>query len=294
MLRTQGQFSQQSNISEYPSLDIVAENFSHGSKQLGKLELLANEHNNDWSIERLRISSPESELNADGEWHNWKRAPNTRLNINWKINNIGKTLERFGYPNAIKDGTGTLTGQLKWPGSPHDFETTKLSGDLQLDVRKGQILKIQPGVGRLFSVLTLQNLPRRLTFDFRDVFSSGFTFDKIGANVRIDEGIMRSDDFRIEGPTALVEMNGETNLQKETQHLKVKVTPYVSDSLSIAALAGGPIVGAATYIAQKLLKDPLNQIAASEYEFVGTWDNPVEVKDNKRNNKSAEPLPLGR
>lgn len=294
MLRTQGQFSQQSNISEYPSLDIVAESFSHGTKQLGRLELLANEHNNDWSIEKLRISTPESELNADGEWHNWKRAPNTRLNINWKINNVGKTLERFGYPNAIKDGTATLTGQLKWPGSPHDFETTKLSGDLQLDVRKGQILKIQPGVGRLFSVLTLQNLPRRLTFDFRDVFSSGFTFDKIGANVRIDEGIMRSDDFRIEGPTALVEMNGETNLQKETQHLKVKVTPYVSDSLSIAALAGGPIVGAATYIAQKLLKDPLNQIAASEYEFVGTWDNPVEVKDNKRNTKSTEPLPVGR
>lgn len=294
-LRTQGQFSQQSNVSEYPSLDIVAESFEYGTKQLGKLELLANEHNNDWSIEKLRISSPESELNADGEWHNWKRAPNTRLNINWKIANVGKTLERFGYPNAIKDGNANLTGQLKWPGSPHDFETTRLSGDLQLDVRKGQILKIQPGVGRLFSVLTLQNLPRRLTFDFRDVFSSGFAFDKIGANVRIDNGIMRSDDFRLEGPTALVQMTGETDLQKETQHLKVKVTPYVSDSLSIAALAGGPVVGAATYIAQKLLKDPLNQIASSEYEFVGTWDNPVEIKaGSKRDNNNQAPLPLGR
>ncbi|MGY1490059.1 YhdP family protein [Methylobacillus pratensis] len=295
MLRTQGQFSQQSNVSEYPSLDIVAESFEYGAKQLGKLELLANEHNNDWSIEKLRISSPESELNADGEWHNWKRSPNTRLNINWKISNVGKTLERFGYPNAIKDGNANLTGQLKWPGSPHDFETTKLSGDLQLDVRKGQILKIQPGVGRLFSVLTLQNLPRRLTFDFRDVFSSGFAFDKIGANVRIDNGIMRSDDFRLEGPTALVQMTGETDLQKETQHLKVKVTPYVSDSLSIAALAGGPVVGAATYLAQKLLKDPLNQIASSEYEFVGTWDNPVEIKaSSKRDNANQAPLPLGR
>lgn len=295
MLRTQGQFSQQSNVSEYPSLDIVADSFEYGAKQLGKLELLANEHNNDWSIEKLRISSPESELNADGEWHNWKRSPNTRLNINWKIGNVGKTLERFGYPNAIKDGNANLTGQLKWPGSPHDFETTKLSGDLQLDVRKGQILKIQPGVGRLFSVLTLQNLPRRLTFDFRDVFSSGFAFDKIGANVRIDDGIMRSDDFRLEGPTALVQMTGETDLQKETQHIKVKVTPYVSDSLSIAALAGGPVVGAATYLAQKLLKDPLNQIASSEYEFVGTWDNPVEIKaSSKRDNANQAPLPLGR
>ncbi|ABE50012.1 YhdP family protein [Methylobacillus flagellatus] len=295
MLRTQGQFSQQSNVNEYPSLDIVADSFEYGPKQLGKLELLANEHNNDWSIEKLRISSPESELNAEGEWHNWKRSPNTRLNINWKISNVGKTLERFGYPNAIRDGSANLTGQLKWPGSPHDFETTKLSGNLQLDVRKGQILKIQPGVGRLFSVLTLQNLPRRLTFDFRDVFSSGFAFDKISASVRIDEGIMRSDDFRLEGPTALVQMTGETNLQKETQHIKVKVTPYVSDSLSIAALAGGPVVGAATYLAQKLLKDPLNQIASSEYEFVGTWDNPVEVEaGSRRENADQTPMLPGR
>ena len=32
------------------------------------------------------------------------------------------------------------------------------------------------GVGRLLGVLSLQTLPRRLTFDFRDVFSEGFTF----------------------------------------------------------------------------------------------------------------------
>ncbi|MCB5184591.1 TIGR02099 family protein [Methylobacillus gramineus] len=295
VLRTQGKFSQQGNITEYPSLDIVADSFEFGKKKLGKLELLASEQDDDWSIEKLRISNPESELMAEGEWHNWKRAPNTRLNINWKISDLGQTLERFGYPSTIKGGTANLTGQLKWPGSPHEFETTLLSGNLQLDVRKGQILKIQPGVGRLFSVLTLQNLPRRLTFDFRDVFSSGFAFDKIGANVSIDNGIMRSDDFRLEGPTALVEMKGETNLQKETQHLRVKVTPYISDSLSIAALAGGPVVGAATYIAQKLLKDPLNQFASSEYEFIGTWDNPVEVKaESKTKNNDPAVTPLGR
>lgn len=294
-LRTQGKFTQQGAVIEYPSLDIVADNFEFGKKQLGKLELLASEQNDDWSIEKLRIITPESEIHADGEWHNWKRAPNTRLNINWKINNLGQTLDRFGYPNTIKGGNATFTGQLKWPGSPHEFETTLLSGNLQLDARKGQILKIQPGVGRLFSVLTLQNLPRRLTFDFRDVFSSGFAFDKISANIRIDNGIMRSDDFRLEGPTALVEMTGQTNLQEETQQLKVKVTPYISDSLSIAALAGGPVVGAATYLAQKLLKDPLNQFASSEYEFIGTWDNPVEVKaGSKREKAQPAPLPLGR
>lgn len=288
-LRTQGQFQQQAE--KYPALDIVAENFEMGKKKLGRLELQASEQHEDWSIEKLRIINPDSTLTAEGEWHNWKRNPNTRLNFNWNISNLGQTLERFGYPGTVKGGEADLTGQLKWPGSPHEFDTPGLSGTLQLDAHHGQILKLKPGVGRLFSVLSLQNLPRRLTFDFRDVFSSGFTFDKISANVKIDRGVMRSDDFKMEGPTARIEMKGETDLQKETQHLYVNVTPYISDSLSIAALAGGPVVGAAAFIAQRLLKDPINKLAAYEYEIVGTWDNPVEVKtENQPASPSSTPL----
>ncbi|MGX8883084.1 YhdP family protein [Methylovorus sp. SPW-M1] len=293
-LRTQGDFKQQAQ--QYPALDIVAENYEMGNKKLGRLELQASEQNDDWSIEKLKIINPDSTLTAEGEWHNWKRNPNTRITLNWDIKDLGKTLERFGYPGTVKGGEADLTGQLKWPGSPHEFNSAGLSGNLQLDARHGQILKIQPGVGRLFSMLSLQNLPRRLTFDFRDVFSSGFTFDKIGGSVKIDKGVMRSDDFRMEGPTARVDMRGETDLQKETQHLYIKVTPYLSDSLSIAALAGGPVVGAAAYVAQKLLKDPLNQLAADEYEIGGTWDNPQELKGDSRTRAPASPAasPLGK
>jgi len=293
-LRTQGDFKQQTQA--YPALDITADNFEFGKKKLGRLELIASQQDDDWSIEKLRIITPESTLNAEGEWHNWKHTPNTRINLTWDITDLGKTLERFGYANTIKAGEASLSGQLKWPGSPHEFDYPELSGNLQLDARKGQILKIQPGVGRLFSVLSLQNLPRRLTLDFRDVFSSGFTFDKINSSVKIDRGVMRSDDFKMEGPTAKVEMRGETDLQKETQHLNIKVTPYISDSLSLAALAGGPVVGAAAYIAQKLLKDPINKLAADEYEITGTWDNPVDVKNDNAKTKQPSPSsnPLGR
>jgi uncharacterized protein (TIGR02099 family) len=290
-LRTQGQFKQQAQ--QYPALDVIAENFEMGPKKLGRLELLASEQDDDWSIEKLKLITPESTLTAEGEWHNWKRNPNTRINLSWDINDIGKTLERYGYPNTIKGGDADLSGQLKWPGSPHEFDIPGLSGSLQLDARKGQIMKIQPGVGRLFGILSLQSLPRRLTLDFRDVFSSGFTFDKISSSIRIDKGVMRSDDFRMEGPVALVEMSGETDLKKETQHLFVKVTPYISDSLSIAALAGGPLAGAAAFIAQKLLKDPINKLAADQYEIIGTWDNPQEIKSADK--KPAAPIsPLGK
>ncbi|HAJ72797.1 MAG TPA: hypothetical protein DCO68_12050, partial [Methylophilaceae bacterium] len=90
-------------------------------------------------------------------------------------------------------------------------------------------------------------------------------------------------------PAAETKIKGETNLTTETQNFKVKVIPHVTDSLSLAALAGGPIAGAAAFVAQKILKDPLNKIASTEYVITGTWDNPQEVESNKETNPKQAP-----
>ena len=192
----------------------------------------------------------------------------------------------------IKGGTAKLTGQLKWAGSPDEFNIAGLGGNLQLVAQNGQFLKIQPGVGRLLSVLSLQSLPRRLTLDFSDIFSSGFSFDKISGATQIDRGIMKTDDFLMEGSSAKVAISGETDLDKGTQRLRIQVTPSISDSLSLAAFAGGPLVGAAAFVAQKILKDPIGKLVAYEYEITGTWDNPQVV--NTKDNKPPAVSPLGK
>lgn len=273
---------------DYPAIDIFAENFEFDQKNFGSLEVLAYPQQENWNIQRLKIASPDGVISADGAWNNWIRNPNTALNVNWDIKDLGKTLKRFGYPDTVKDGSGEFKGKLSWPGSPSQFETVRLNGELEFDVRKGQILQVQPGVGRLLGLISLQSLPRRLTLDFRDLFSSGFAFDKITASVKINQGILRSDNFTMTGPAADVQIKGETNLQKETQHLYVKVLPRISDSVSLAALAGGPLAGAVAFLAQKVLKDPLNKIASTEYEIVGTWDNPQEIKTAEPNGNKSQ------
>jgi len=277
---------------DYPALDITSDNFEFNKKKLGGFELVAYPKNDNWVIQKLKMINPESTLSADGEWNNWLRNPYTQLNVTWNINDLGNTLKRFGYPDTIKGGAGELSGQLSWAGSPHEFDTAGLNGNLQFEMRKGQILKVQPGVGRLLGLLSLQSLPRRLSLDFRDLFSNGFAFDKINATVKIDRGVMRSDNFTMTGPAADVTIKGETNIQKETQQLFVKVMPNISDSVSLAALAGGPLVGAVAFLAQKILKDPLNRIASSEYEIIGTWDNPQEAKTTDTNQESSKNSPL--
>lgn len=262
----------------YPALNITAEAFTFKSRDLGALTLMAEPINDNWHIEKFALSTPANTLTAKGIWENINQNPSTKLDLTWDIDDLGNTLAQFGQPDTVRDGKGTLSGKIYWKGSPGDFNVLALNGDLKFDVRSGEILKIKPGVGRLLGLISLQSLPRRLTLDFRDLFNNGFAFDSIKANVDIQNGIMHSDNFNMSGPAANVEIMGETNLKEETQHLSVTVLPQISDSLSLAALAGGPLAGAVAFLAQKVLKDPLNKIVSTKYEIIGTWDNPKEVK----------------
>jgi uncharacterized protein YhdP len=154
-----------------------------------------------------------------------------------------------------------------------------LAGNLKLEAKNGQFLEIEPGAGKLLGLLSLQSLPRRLTLDFRDIFSEGFAFNSISGSARIVRGVARTDDLMLEGPAARVQMQGETDLDRETQNLKVRVVPQLGGGVSVAgAFLGGPVVGIAALVAQKLLRDPIDQIAAYEYSITGTWDNPSVVK----------------
>ena len=267
---------------ELPALDIVIDDMQLKKANLGKVELLANKQGNDWRIDQLRITNAEATLNADGIWQGWLAQPQTKMNIDLDVKEVGKFLARMGYPERIRGGTAKLNGALGWRGAPQDFNLATLSGDIKLDARRGQFMKVDPGVGKLLGLLSLQALPRRLTLDFRDVFSEGFAFDSILGVMSVNQGVVSTNDFVMQGPAAVVTMTGATDLAKETQVLRVKVVPVVGDSVSLLAFLGGPVAGIGTFVLQKLLKDPLGKFAAYDYVVSGTWENPLVAKDTKQ------------
>ncbi|MGH8672065.1 MAG: YhdP family protein, partial [Burkholderiales bacterium] len=265
-----------------PALDIVADSLTLKGKHLGKLELQAFEQNNDWHIEALKLVSSASVLEVDGLWRDWNRNPVTELNLKLTVDNVGKLLTILGYNNSIKNGTGLLEGRAMWAGPLYDIDYPSLAGTLKLEVEDGQFLQIDPGVGKLLSILSLQNLPRRVSLDFRDVFSSGFAFDKISSAIEIANGIAASDDFVMQGPAAHVVITGSTDLDVETQDLQVTVVPNVGESFAVvSAFAGGPAVGLTALLLQKLLENPLDKVTTFHYRVQGTWNDPQVSKLDK-------------
>jgi len=265
-------------IKNPPKLNVKINSLKLDNEDYGYIEFRGGKVNSVWNIDHFTITKGGTPISGDGYWSSESLSPTTNINFDWNMVSVEHTLEKLGYHNLIKNGkNASITGILNWVGSPFDFDITKLSGNFLMQITDGTILESEPGVARLFGLLTLQNLPRRLSLDFSDIFRKGFIFDSISANVKADNGVLYSDNFKMSGPAAEVLMDGQVSIADQTQDLHVLVKPRVSDSLSLAALVGGPLVGAVAFIAQKILKDPLNKILTSEYQLIGTWENPEEV-----------------
>ena len=181
----------------------------------------------------------------------------------------------MGMPGVIAKGRGLVQGNVAWAGSPFAPDYASMSGGFNTNVETGQFLKADPGIAKLFGVLSLQSLPRRLALDFRDVFSEGFAFDYVRGDVAIADGIARTDNLQMKGVSAAVLMEGQADIAQETQLLKVVVIPEINaGSASLLASAVNPVVGITTFLAQILLRRPLIDATTQEFQIDGTWVDP--------------------
>ncbi len=259
-------------------LELSADSASLFGRELGELHLRLTPDQAGLKVENLYLKSPDGHLHAKGLLAKHPRRP-TRLEFELESGNLGKQLDRLGMPGRMKQGTALISGPLSWTGGIEDFNLASLEGDLTVNLKKGQFTKLDPGAGKLLGILSLQALPRRISLDFRDVFTEGFAFDEIVGNLHIERGSVYARNLRMNGPAAKVGMSGVADLARETQNLRVTIQPRLEDTVAVAgALLGGPAVGVGTFLANKILQNPIGQVATFEYAISGPWAEPVVTK----------------
>lgn len=286
-------------LQSLPAMNIRVGDFSVGARRLGRLDLQAENAGSRWNLRQILLESPDGRLSGSGVW---ETAGESRTHLDFRLQSAdtGKLLERLGYPGAIKGGTAELSGKLDWAGAPVAFDPASLGGQLQLDAARGQFSKVEPGVGKLLGLLSLQSITRRLSLDFRDVFNDGFAYDRIAARMEIRNGVMRTQGpLEIDGPSGDVLMQGTVDMRHETQDLLVTIHPEVGGVAAVgAAVVINPVVGAAALLAQNLLQDPLNKAFGFQLQVSGSWVHPQIDKVDKVNrmnkdNRSAAAAPAG-
>lgn len=262
---------------ELPAVDLVIDDFRLRDMAFGELRIAAENREGAWQA-KFDIANEAARLSGTGQWRPSTTMPDSALEFRLEVGDAEKLLGRLGMPDAMRRGSGRLEGNLAWVGSPIAFDLPSLSGRLKADIEKGQFKKLEPGVGRLLGVLSLQSLPRRITLDFRDVFSEGFAFDGIAGEANITRGVMSSDELIIRGPAARVMLSGKVNLSDETQDLRVRVQPAIGETVATGTMLVNPVAGAVVWLAQKALNDPFGQAFAYEYAVTGRWNDPQVEK----------------
>ena len=198
----------------------------------------------------------------------------------------------------MKNGKGTVTGQLGWDGSPAAIDLPTLNGNLNVDLQHGQILKVNPGAAKLLGVLSLQSLAHFLTLNFQDVVGKGLPFEKITGSGTVQNGIGRTNDFTMVTAPARVELKGLVDLPKETQDLHAKIIPTISaGAVALGAAVINPLLGLGTLVADLVLSKSIGKAFTIDYSITGSWSKPViqRVKgDQGKIETPAAPCPIER
>ena len=283
-----------------PALDIVVEDLELRGKKMGRVEIEAintdptsprSNAGREWRLSKLNITVPEASFKASGKWvtsRDGTQQAITDMNFRLDVSDSGDLLNRLGTKDALRGGGGKLEGQVSWQGSPLTLHYPTLSGRFNVNIGRGQFLQAEPGVAKLLGVLSLQALPRRLLLDFRDVFSAGFAFDTIRGDVTIQQGIANTRNLQMKGVNAIVQMEGSSDIARETQNLRVLILPEVDAGTAslLAGIALNPAIGLSTFLAQLVLKQPLSRVNTQEFSIDGTWSDP---KVTKISSSSATP-----
>jgi uncharacterized protein (TIGR02099 family) len=290
-----------------PALDVVVDEFELRGKKLGRLEIEAVNRGSgavaregdvrEWRLSKLNLTVPEATFSATGNWAAVNaqtagvRAPpmpaeerrRTVMNFKLDIADSGQLLARFGMKDVIRRGKGRMEGQMSWLGSPLTLDYPSMNGNFYVNMEAGQFLKADPGLAKLLGVLSLQSLPRRLSLDFRDVFSEGFAFDFVRGDITIQQGIAATNNLQMKGVNAAVLMEGKADIERETQEIKVVVVPEINaGTASLVATVINPAIGLGSFLAQIFLREPLMRAATQEFHVDGTWADPRIARVSRR------------
>lgn len=260
----------------FPPLWMTVEDLLLDSHSLGRLRLSITPHKRGLTLNILELDSELHHLTAKGDWLVTGEDHFSRLQADLHSQALGETLRAFGYPVALERGETEAQLTASWPAPLPLLPADALEGELRLHIGKGQLLDVKPGVGRVMGLFSLHSLSRRLALDFSDLFQEGLGFDRIDGTFSLGDGQAYTRDLALKGPSVRIDITGWIGLEDRDYDQIVTVTPRISSSLPIAGtIAGGPAVGAALFLAERFLRQEIDQVSRYQYSVTGPWSDPL-------------------
>jgi uncharacterized protein (TIGR02099 family) len=283
-----------------PPLHLWIGDFRLGQANLGETRLESLPSGEGMRIEQFETQSADMEMHVRGQWNGDGKSHRSDVDMDLTSENLGRMLTALGFAGLFEGGQTLAHLDAYWNGSPAAFALARLEGKLKLSVSEGRILDVEPGMGRLFGLFSVREIPRRLALDFGDFFRTGMSFTAISGEFALGGGNAQTSNLHIASPAADIRIHGRTGLKARDYDQQMVVTPRVGGALTVVgALAGGPAGAAAGLAVQTLFNKAINQVTTARYHVTGGWDKPDITLISREGGRSrpgtrpdtAEPAP---
>ena len=262
-----------------PGIRLEVDDFQRENTQFTKLILNTTPNRSGQTINLLKLDAKDFSIQASGSWLEEDQIQRTGLNIQFTAKNLGSSLAALGYGDNLRDGQGNAKGYLNWLGPAYNPDIAGLNGSLEFKFEDGMLRKVDPGLGRLLSLLSVNYLPRRLKLDFKDVAEKGFHYDLLDGTVKIENGSVYSPGFLIDGPSAALALSGRTGLVAHDYDIQLEMVPKFKYSVPLAAgILAGPQTGLLVYLFNRVAEGAgldFNRSITLNYGISGTWEEPI-------------------
>ncbi|CAH9063249.1 hypothetical protein PSECIP111854_03186 [Pseudoalteromonas sp. CIP111854] len=270
-------------LTRTPAIEFNCSDCKVNSYQLDKVNISLFGDGKQLTLTELVIDKDDHVLRGQGRWFEGHSYFDGILNSK----DIGELFDEFDLTSTIKDSRSNIAYQLNWQGAPYDFDVASLAGEINWELGEGHLTEVSDQGARVFSLLSLDSLIRKLKLDFRDVFSKGFFYNQMKGSVQLDKGIAYTKDTKLDGVPADLSIQGYANLNTQEINYDLAVAPQVTSSIPvIVAWMVNPVSGLAALALDKVIHSA-RVISEIKFKVTGTMSEPI-VKEVDRKSREVE------
>ena len=280
------QLSNREIFAAIPPIKLKCVSCRYGDYDLGNVVFsITREDSNTLLLNEFIAKRGKSSIVFDGKWQQDDHSSQTSVSGILLANNVAAEVESLGYVSIIKDSGVEMNYDVAWQGGPHDFAMAAFDGELSAKFDDGYLADVDDKGVRILSFLSLQSLVRKLSFDFRDIFSDGMFYRELTGSFTVKDGVAYTDNVLMQGTAGDLTIVGNTNLNNGDLDYRMSYKPNLTSSLPV--LAWIATLNPVTFLAGMALDEVITStvIAEINFEVTGNLDDP-QFKQVSRKNKN--------
>lgn len=195
--------------------------------------------------------------------------------------NVNSLIDKIGFSGDIENFNSKIF--LSWDDFIANIDYSTLSGAVNISSEAIEFdANPQLRALKLLNILNMEDLLKRITFDFDNVGKKTILFENMNASLMIENGIVGSnnDGIKFTGDELSFVAGGSFDLNKNTIDAKATLVTPVFNKIPVIGIITGlslPIAGG-LFLIDKVVGDKIDKVFSKEIKIKGNLDEIFNVQ----------------